>query len=128
MTSSHDHRIAVLAEQAASGLSILQFCRRRGIALSTFHSWRSRLHDRRRRSDRGRGGGGRGESRTAAAFVEAIVPASASASASVSASAPAVPIVELRCGRRVAVPRGFDADDLARLLRLVESLDGEARP
>jgi hypothetical protein len=84
------------------------------------------LHDRRRRSDRGRGGGGggRGESRTAAAFVEAIVPASAS----VSASAPAVPIVELRCGRRVAVPRGFDADDLARLLRLVESLDGEARP
>lgn len=125
MTSSHDHRIAVLAEQAASGLSILQFCRRRGIALSTFHSWRSRLHDRRRRSDRGRGGGGgRGESRTAAAFVEAIVPASAS----VSASAPAVPIVELRCGRRVAVPPDFDADDLARLLRLVESLDGEARP
>jgi transposase-like protein len=123
MTSSHDHRIAVLAEQAASGLSILQFCRRRGIALSTFHSWRSRLHDRRRRSDRGRVGGG-GESRTAAAFVEAIVPASAS----VSASAPSVPIVELRCGRRVAVPRGFDADDLARLLRLVESLDGEARP
>jgi hypothetical protein len=43
MTSSHDHRIAVLAEQAASGLSILQFCRRRGIALSIFHSWRSRL-------------------------------------------------------------------------------------
>ncbi len=126
MTSSHDHRIAVLAEQAASGLSILQFCRRRGIALSTFHSWRSRLQGRRRRRDRDRGGGG--DPRTAASFVEAIVPASASASASVSASAPAVPIVELRCGRRVAVPRDFDADDLARLLRLVESLDGEARP
>ena len=118
MTSSHDHRIAVLAEQAASGLSILQFCRRRGIALSTFHSWRSRLHGRRRRSDRGRGG----DPRAADAFVEAIVPAPASA------SAPSVPIVELRCGRRVAVPRDFDADDLARLLRLVESLDREARP
>lgn len=118
MTSSHDHRVAVLAEQEASGLSILQFCRRRGIAVSTFHSWRSRLRGR----PRAGGHGGGGDPRTADAFVEAIVPAPASV------SAPSVPIVELRCGRRVAVPWDFDADGLARLLRLVESLDGEARP
>jgi hypothetical protein len=118
MTSSRDHRIAVLAEQEASELSSLQFCRRRGIAVSTFHSWRTRLRGRPRAG--GRGGGG--DPWTADAFVEAIVPAPASV------SAPSVPIVELRRGRRVAVPRGFDADDLARLLRLVESLDGDARP
>jgi hypothetical protein len=120
MTSSRDEWIAVLAEQEASGVSILQFCRRRGIAVSTFHSWRSRLRGR----PRAGGHGGGGDPRTADVFVEAIV----AASASVSASAPAVPIVELRCGRRVAVPPDFDADDLARLLRLVESLDGEAQP
>jgi hypothetical protein len=103
MTSSRDHWAAALAEQESSGLSIVRFCKRRGIALSTFHSWRSRLR------------------RFASSFVEAIVPASGPA------SAPSVPIVELRCGRRVAVPSGFDAHDLARLLRLVESLDREER-
>jgi transposase-like protein len=55
MTSSRDHRAAILAEQAASGLSIVQFCRRRGIALSTFHSWRSRPQGRHRARGRGDG-------------------------------------------------------------------------
>jgi hypothetical protein len=33
----------LLARQSASGLSIAAFCRREGVALSTFHWWRRKL-------------------------------------------------------------------------------------
>ena len=36
---------ALIAAQAASGLSIAAFCRERGLAVSTFHAWRRRLSE-----------------------------------------------------------------------------------
>jgi len=116
MSSSRDRWAAVLAEQAASGMSIGRFCQCHRIARSTFQFWRRRL---------------RHEGQPAAAlpckdaFVEAVV--SESHSALLLQDSSLLPIVELRCGRRVAVPRRFDSDDLARLVRLLESLDREDR-
>ena len=34
---------AIVAQQRASGLSIVAFCRRHGLAVSTFHAWKRRL-------------------------------------------------------------------------------------
>jgi len=38
---------ALIAAQAASGVSIAAFCRERGLAVSTFHAWRRRLGEER---------------------------------------------------------------------------------
>ena len=40
---SADQWASVLSDQRASGLSQVEFCRREGIALSTFARWRQRL-------------------------------------------------------------------------------------
>jgi len=40
---STDQWASLLAAQADSGMSIVAFCRERGVAVSTFHAWRRRL-------------------------------------------------------------------------------------
>jgi hypothetical protein len=98
---------ALIADFASSGLTIDRYCEHRGVAVSSFYSWKRRLGDcssiDRRRP----------------AFVEAVVddhhPACASGCSA--------PVVELRCGRRIAVPQGFDEATLARLVVLLERLD-----
>jgi len=117
MISSPDRWTSILADFSSSRLTIGRFCQRRGLAVSTFHHWRRHLRDP-------------GESTSHdVSFIEAVVTESRP-----ELLRPADPIVELRCGRRVAVPRAFDGDDLVRLVRLLESLDAgpdsdrEARP
>jgi len=40
---SADQWASLIAAQADSGMSIVAFCRGRGVAVSTFHAWRRRL-------------------------------------------------------------------------------------
>jgi len=54
------------------------------------------------------------------AFVEAVVD---DLHQSACASGGSAPVVELRCGRRVTVPQGFDEATLGRLVVLLERLD-----
>jgi len=118
---SHQDRWTVLIDDfASSGLTVHRFCVQRGIAVSSFHAWKRRLREIALTA------------RRQLAFVEAVVdgdhdhlhdPASASGAAA--------PVVELRRGRRIAVPQGFDEATLARLILLLERLDiahaGEVR-
>lgn len=92
----------VAAEYESSGLSQIEFCQERGLALSTLARYRSRLQ------------------RQAAAGSNTLlaVEVSGQPPASVAAGSPLT--VVLRSGRRIEVGRGFDADALEQLVRLLE--------
>jgi hypothetical protein len=99
MPTAHDRWTAILHDFDSSGLSAARFCARRRLSRSTFHRWRKRL--------------GR---RATPTFIEALPPVGASGPCSTLT-------VELRCGRRVSVPDGFDDLTLARAILLLERID-----
>lgn len=108
MISAHDRWHAIVDDFGCSGLTVRGFCERRGIAVSTFHQWRRRLRDVAEPVRRG------------GTFVEAMIQRDIEPTISVA------PIVELRCGRRVVVPWGFDETTLARVIGVLERLEAEA--
>jgi hypothetical protein len=94
----------LVAEYESSGLSRIEFCRDRGLALSTLGRYRRR-------------------ERQAPAGNSALlaVEVSGRAPASVGATGSAL-VVQLRGGRRVEVGRGFDPGALEQLVRVLEGV------
>jgi hypothetical protein len=92
----------LVAEYESSGLSRIEFCRERGLALSTLGRYRRR-------------------ERQAPAGSRALlaVEVSGRAPASLGATGSALAVV-LRGGRRIEVGRGFDACALEQLVRVLE--------
>ena len=88
----------VLSRQRASGLGVAAFCRRHGVCAASLYAWRRRL------------------SGAAPAFVEAklVEPAAPDTAGVIE--------VGLRCGRRVRVAGGFDADLLRELVAVLEGI------
>ena len=92
---------AVLEAQARSGLSVCDYADRIGVTATTLYWWRRRL-------------GQRGGVRHPVSLVEVAV-------AGTECSGEAL-VVRLSDGRRtIEVPRGFDGDDLRRLIAVLES-------
>src|SRR5437016_4518637 len=95
----------VVAEYESSGLSRIDFCRERGVALSTLGRYRSRQQ---RQSSAG-------SNALVAVGVCGRAPAPMAASGSVLA-------VVLRSGRRIEVGGGFDTGVLEQLVRVLEGV------
>jgi|ERR1035441_915429 hypothetical protein len=93
----------LVAEYEASGMGRSEFCRERGLALSTLGRYR-------------RGRDRQGSSRSNPLLA---VELSARSQASVAAVSSALTVV-LRGGRRIEVGRGFDAGALEQLVRMLE--------
>jgi transposase-like protein len=101
---------AVLAAQERNGLSVREYARQLGVTATTLYSWRRRLSaGGRRRSARAATETGR------PGLVELVVDRSHAGDAGQST------VVRLRGDRRIEVPRGFDGDDLRRLVTVLES-------
>ncbi len=95
----------LIAEYESSGLSRSEFCRERGLGLSTlsrYRKWRAR------QASAGRN-----------AFVAVEVSGRAPAPVATTSSALAV---VLRGGRRIEVGRGFDTGALEQLVRVLEGV------
>ena len=95
----------VVAEYESSGLSRIEFCRERGLGLSTLGRYRSR---RERQAPTGR---------NALLAVEV----SGRAPAPIATTGSALAVV-LRGGRRIEVGRGFDTGALEQLVRVLEGV------
>ena len=95
----------VVAEYESSGLSRVEFCRERGVALSTLGRYRSR------------------QQRQASAGSNALlaVEVCGRATAPIAATGSALAVV-LRSGRRIEVGRGFDTGALEQLVRVLEGV------
>lgn len=104
----HENRkrwVRLLREQRRSGLSIVEYCRSRGVAASSFHRWRRMVAD----------GSSSGVRRaTCPAFIE-CAPAAAVASTAI--------VIALRGGRRLEFPPGADDASVARFVVLLDRLD-----
>ena len=94
----------LVAEYESSGLSRIDFCRERGVALSTLGRYRRR--ERQAPS---------GSSALLAVEVSGRAPAGVGATVSTL-------VVQLRGGRRVEVGRGFDPGALEQLVRVLEGV------
>ena len=95
----------VVAEYESCGLSRIEFCRERGVALSTLGRYRSR------------------QQRQAAAGSNALlaVEVCRREPAPIAATGSALAVV-LRSGRRIEVGRGFDTGALEQLVRVLEGV------
>ena len=98
----------LLAECEASGLSKAVFARRRKLNAGTFGWWSSEIRRRDARRARSR----RAPRSEPPSVVDVVVREDA--------ATPALFEVELGGGRRVRVPAGFAAEDLSRLLTVME--------
>jgi transposase-like protein len=96
----------LVAEYEASGLTRQEFCARHGLALATLDRYRKRRQQRR-------------ESSSADSRFIRVELAGAKQAASHSSSDL---IVLLSNARRIEVKRGFDADMLAQLVRVLEQV------
>ena len=94
----------LVAEYESSGLSRIEFCRDRGLALSTLGRYRRRERQ-----------APAGNSALLAVEVSGRAPASVGATGSAW-------VVQLRGGRRVEVGRGFDPGALEQLVRVLEGV------
>jgi transposase len=116
MTDRARHWRRVLGAWERSGLTQSAFCRREGIALSTFHWWKRRLATDGKASARvGRPG------QPEESFIEVRPPRSAVAL--VDLVAPISPVYEvvLPGGRSIRVGERFDPEALSRLIATVEA-------
>ena|ERR1700723_3565568 len=95
----------LIAEYESSGLSRGEFCRERGLGLSTLDRYRTR---QRRQAPLGR---------------NALVAVEVSGRTPVSgAAAGSALVVVLRGGHRIEVGRGFDTGSLGQLVRVLEGV------
>jgi len=101
--------VSIIARQQASGLEVGQFCRRAGLAPSTFFAWRRRLED-----------GGRDDP-GGAAFVEVVAAGEAGGNCDACATPSGVEVC-LGNGRRIGVARSFDPQTLGRVLAVLEQM------
>jgi hypothetical protein len=97
----------LVAEQEASGLTVAEFAARRGMTAGTIFHWRHRF--------RGELGAAHRPTLIPVRIVDAVDDESAIAPQT------STLVVELQGGRRIAVPHDFSADDLRRLIGVVES-------
>jgi transposase-like protein len=95
----------VVAEYESSGLSRIEFCRERGVALSTLGRYRSRQE----------------RQASAGSNVLLAVEVSSRVPAPIGATGSALAVV-LRSGRRIEVGRGFDTGALEQLVRVLEGV------
>lgn len=96
----------LVAEFESSGLTRASFCLQRGLAIGTLDKYRQRVHGRR-------------ESKGTPFVPVEVVPSTVRDVHSF-AGRDGVLVVELRCGRRIEVCRGFDAETLGRLLTVLD--------
>jgi hypothetical protein len=112
-----------LADQAASGMSITQWCRRSGASASLFHYWKRALakRDGRRLKPPRCPAAARNEVQTQETAFARVVMASPTPKAQPAASAADLAIEIVLSGSRVVrVGAGFDAQALARVLAVLE--------
>ena len=95
----------VVAEYESSGLSRIEFCRERGLALSTLGRYRSR----------------QGRQTAAGGNALLAVELSGRVPAPIAANGSALAVV-LRSGRRIEVGGGFDTGALEQLVRVLEGI------
>jgi hypothetical protein len=95
----------VVAEYESSGLSRIEFCRQRGVALSTLGRYRQRRE--------GQAPAGRN--------VLLAVEVSSRSAVPVATAGSGLAVV-LRSGRRIEVGRGFDTCALEQLIRVLEGV------
>jgi hypothetical protein len=95
----------LIAEYESSGSSRLEFCRERGVGLSTLDRYRTR---RKRQVPAGSNG-------------LLAVEVSGRAPAAIAGTGTALAVV-LRGGRRIEVGRGFDAGTMEQLVRVLEGV------
>ena len=98
----------IIREQQTSGLSVAAFCAQRGVAESSFYPWKRKLSE----------AGDTATGDDAPTFVEATVRSVPQECSGVT--------VELACGRRVTVARGFDRRLLLEVIETLESSTGAA--
>lgn len=105
LSSARHKWLDLLRRQRASGLSVAAFCRRDGVAASSFFAWKRKL------------GSSLGSPLALPAFIEATVADSPLA-------APPAGLIEvrLRGRRRLRVGRGFDRVLLADLVAALEAI------
>jgi transposase len=105
-SAARDRWRELIRRQAASGLSVAEFCRRDRVPSSSLFAWKRKL----------------GLSPPAApAFVEAVV-AARSDSAGFRPREAGVIEIRLRGGRRVRIRRGFDRALLVEVVAALEAL------
>ena len=94
---------AALDAQAASGLSVADYAARIGVSVPTLYQWRRRLASAT--------GGGQGRAKLVEVALAGPAPTAID------------DLVVRVCGgrRSIEVPRGFDGDDLRRLVAVLES-------
>lgn len=111
LSSAADRWRRILFEQRRSGLSVAEFCRRSGVAASSFFYWRRRL------------AAGRRARRGVRTFVELALPTAAGARVPAGGIETGVPRIELRLPgrRRIVVRAGFDRRTLLDLLSVLEA-------
>jgi hypothetical protein len=97
---------ALVAEFATSGLKREAFCQQRGMAVGTLDKYR-------RRAQAGRRSG---------AMLPVEVVWSTAQKPTSDTGRDCVLVVELRCGRRIEVSRGFDGETLKRLLTVLDGV------
>lgn len=95
---------AALADQAASGLSVAEYAGHLGVSVPTLYQWRRRI-----------GAPKRGATADGTKIVEVTLARSAPVTSDSM-------VVRVCSGRRsIEVPRGFDDEDLRRLVAALES-------
>lgn len=109
----------LIAEQERSGKTAREFAEERGLSPWSLYGWRSRLGRGRRRSGGTAGAGGRRGS--AKERAQALVAVEVTGADGGGGSRSEGFELELEDGVRVHVPRGFDAEELSRLLAAVRS-------
>lgn len=102
-----------LAAQERSGLAMAEYARQLGVTATTLYQWRRRLS-----AGGGRRSAGKATETARPRLVELVVERGDAAAAG---GAGICAVVRLGDSRSIEVPRGFDADDLGRLVRVLES-------
>ena len=108
----------LLEEHARSGLSQAEFAKRKGIPATTLSWWRGEIgHRDRLRSERN----GNGATHPPGLLPVEIVPTKNLAPSKKSDTTRPVFAVRLRSGRELRVQHGFDAQELKRLIEVLET-------